>query len=190
MQFLFIFFLALSAGIGSGDGWYWETGNALGFGAFIFILLTARHRSIHHRWYGYLALLFLVLHIIWFLAGDPVVSEYLKIGAPTHMVYGLIAFMMLIILILFSTPQLRKVNFSSGPSFVTTHRWGSKIIITLSYLHIVLSGYYLSTYWQAGLLLLLILPALSHKPVLRPMHITGVLTMVMVAGAIFIILRK
>ena len=178
-----VFTLALMANPFGGDGWYWELGNGLGFvcfAALLYLTLEGRSagggRSKYHRRMGYLVLFTLLAHSFWFLLGDPIVIEYLKIGAPAYMVLGFFALALCIVLVLSSVMDTRKKAYQSHISFRIWHRYLAFILLAMAGVHIGLSGFYLENIFQTGLFTLLVIaviftPLAANKNYLRHVQI-------------------
>lgn len=143
-----------------GAGWQWDTGNALGFAAFAgFLYLgassTSRMDMKAHRVFGFLILGITTLHAYWFLFSDAAVIDYASPGAPLYMWAGVAALLLLAALIAIGLPASRRYFHKRYASFRAWHR-GLAIAVTLAATyHIVASAFYLSTWYQAVLLVAL-----------------------------------
>lgn len=161
---ILVFVIALMANPTLGDGWYWELGNGLGFVCFAALLyLTLEGRSVgggrlpYHRLIGYLALLTLMAHSLWFLLGDPIVFEYLKPGSSVYMVLGIFALLLCLVLVLTSIINARQKVYHGHAAFKLWHRYMAISLLFMSAVHIALSGFYFDNILQIGLLAALVL---------------------------------
>ena len=149
-----VFVIALMGSSVQGDGWFWAIGNATGLVAFAQLLILAGNgrsglgRTVRHRWLGLSVFFMVILHGLWFLAGDSVTLEYLKCGAPHYMVAGLFSTALLLLVTVSSLVSVRNRVYATSNSFRTWHRWLSVFIVLSALIHIVLSGLYLTYDWQ------------------------------------------
>ena len=137
-----------------GAGWFWDTGNGLGFAAFAAVLYLGvtsfRRVDVRaHRVLGYTVLLIAVAHALWFLLGDAAVIEYLKPGAPDYMWLGLIGLILLFVLIIISLVPDRLRVHRDYPAFLSWHRILAITLIACCVYHIVVSDFYLGSWYQA-----------------------------------------
>lgn len=139
----------------NGGGWFWDFGNGLGFLAFAGVLfqMVPRARSgRQHEFLGYAVLACTLAHAFWFLTGDGTVRFYLLPGAPAYMWAGLIALIALSMLtILARLPDRMRIH----PRFRTfrrVHRILAFTAVGSALLHVTLSGFYLRSWLQTGLL--------------------------------------
>lgn len=143
-----------------GGGYFWDFGNALGFLALAGLLFQMvpyprSQAARRHERLGYWVLAVAIAHALWFLAGDAVVRVYLQPGAPLYMWSGLVGIMALAALsILARMPDRMRVH-KRFSSFKTTHRILGFIVVFAIALHILLSGFYLTTWLQWVVLLLI-----------------------------------
>ena len=157
---LLVFALALLGSSLHGDGWFWALGNSLGLLVYALLLILVINgrgglgRSERHRWLGIAVIVTLVGHCAWFLIGDPITLEYLKLGAPHYMVAGLLSFGLLLLLSASSLVSYRGRSYSTYGSFRNWHKYLSVLAVVTALIHILLSGLYFSDYWQWGVLML------------------------------------
>ena len=139
-----------------GGGVFWEIGNGLGFAAFaglLYLTITSSRRLDvrAHQVLGYGVLFVAVAHTFWFMLGDAAVVEFMKIGAPDYMWHGIVSFILLGVLIVFALVPDRFRLHNNYPSFKYWHRVLAVITIGTATYHIVVSNFYLGT-WYQGLL--------------------------------------
>jgi len=139
-----------------GAGWFWDVGNGLGFAAFAGLLYLGitSYRRIDvraHRLLGYVVLLVAVAHALWFLLGDAAAVEYIKIGAPDYMWLGIVGLILLFLLVIISLlPDRQKVH-KTYPLFLYWHRVLAVTTVACCVYHIVVSHFYLTTWYQVVL---------------------------------------
>lgn len=143
-----------------GGGWFWDIGNALGFLAFAGLLfqMIPRARSEtarRHETLGYWVLALAIVHAFWFLIGDPVARVYLQPGAPLYMWLGLAGLIALAVLAVLARMPDRTYVHKNFRSFRTTHRLLGLTAVAAAGLHILLSGFYLSSWLQSAILVLI-----------------------------------
>ena len=136
-----------------GAGWFWDIGNGLGFAAFAGVLYlgVTSYRRIDagaHRVLGYTVLLIAVAHAFWFILGDAAVVEYMKPGAPDYMWLGIAGLILLFVLIVISLVPDRLRVHRDYPAFLTWHRVLAIAVIVCCAYHIIVSDYYLATWFQ------------------------------------------
>ena len=154
--FAAVFLLTFLATPTMGAGWFWDTGNALGFAAFaglLYLTITSSRRLDvrAHQLLGYGVLFVTVMHVFWFMLGDGAVIEFMKVGAPDYMWHGIVSFLLLGYLITVAlVPDRFKVH-RDYPAFKYWHRVLAIIAIGSATYHIVVSNFYLGT-WYQGLL--------------------------------------
>lgn len=90
---------------------------------------------------------------LWFLLGDPLSLEYLKWGAPHHMVAGLFSAALLLLVTASSLVSVSNRSYATCNSLRIWHRWLSVLIILTALIHIVFSGLYINDKWQWAILL-------------------------------------
>lgn len=139
-----------------GAGWFWDGGNGLGFAAFAGLLYLAitSYRRIDvqaHRILGFTVLFIAVAHALWFLLGDAVAVEYIKIGAPDYMWLGIAGLVCLFILVIISLQPDRQTLHKTYPVFIYWHRVLAVLTIAFCTYHIVVSNFYLASWYQAAI---------------------------------------
>ena len=147
-----------------GGGYFWDFGNALGFLAFAGILFQMipypRSKAARrHEQLGYWVLAVAIVHAFWYLVGDAVVRVYLLPGAPIYMWSGLIGILALAMLTVFARMPDRMRIHKRFSNFRMTHRILGFIVVASASLHILLSGFYLATWPERGMLFLITLAA-------------------------------
>lgn len=140
-----------------GGGWFWDLGNGLGFAAFAGMLYVAiagaRPQGVRpHQSLSYLVLAVTAAHAFWILLGDAVAVEYIRPGAPAYMWSGVASMILLSIVITISLPPDRLSLHGKHKVFKYWHQVLSVIAIGAAAYHIIASGFYLSTWYQALLL--------------------------------------
>ena len=139
-----------------GAGWFWDTGNGIGFAAFaglLYLTITSNRRLDvrAHQILGYVVLALVVGHAFWFLLGDATAVEFIKIGAPDYMWLGIVSLLVFVVLIMTANLPERMRVHSNYPSFKYWHRVLTFVVIAGAAYHIVVSNFYLATWYQAGL---------------------------------------
>jgi hypothetical protein len=142
-----------------GAGWFWDTGNGIGFAAFaglLYLTITSNRRLDvrAHQVLGYFVLALVIGHAFWFLLGDATVVEFIKIGAPDYMWLGIVSLFVFIILIMTANLPDRMRVHKNYPSFKYWHRALTIVVIGGAVYHIVVSNFYLATWYQAALFVL------------------------------------
>ncbi|MFK8049854.1 MAG: ferric reductase-like transmembrane domain-containing protein [Halioglobus sp.] len=150
-------------------GWFWDLGNGLGFAAFAGMLYVAiigsRPLGVRpHQSVSYTVLVMGAAHAFWFLLGDAAAVEYIRPGAPIYMWAGVASLILLCIVITVSLPPDRQRVHSSHSVFKYWHQLLSVSAIAAGAYHIVGSGFYLSSWYQALLLSLLALLTCFARP--------------------------
>ena len=163
--FAAVFLLTFIATPTMGAGWFWDAGNALGFAAFaglLYLTITSSRRLDvrAHQVFGYGVLFVAVAHVFWFMLGDGAVVEFMKIGAPDYMWHGIVSFLLLGVLITIALVPDRLRIHSDYPAFKYWHRVLAIIAIGTAAYHIVVSNFYLGT-WYQGLLFALLAIAVA-----------------------------
>ncbi len=163
-QLLFIytsvFVCALMARPLMGAGWFWDLNNALGFAAFAGMLYlslpVSGKRNIRlHQLCGYAVVLIALAHVFWFLLWDSVSVVYIKPGAPAYMWTGVASVLALFITVAISVMPTRRQVHQKHSSFKHWHRVLAIAALATATHHIVVSGYYLVSWYQIGLILVL-----------------------------------
>jgi hypothetical protein len=143
-----------------GAGWFWDAGNGIGFAAFaglLYLTITSNRRLDvrAHQVLGYAVLLLVVGHAFWFLLGDATAVEFIKIGAPDYMWLGIVSLILFVILITTANVPDRMQVHKNYPSFKYWHRVLTVAVIAGAAYHIVVSNFYLGTWYQAALFALI-----------------------------------
>jgi len=159
-----VFLLTFIASPTMGAGWFWDAGNAIGFAAFaglLYLTITSSRRLDvrKHQVLGNAVLMVAAAHVFWFLLGDGAVVEFLKVGAPDYMWHGVVAFLLLGVLIIVALVPDRFRIYRDYPAFKYWHRVLAIITIGTATYHIVVSNFYLGTWYQALLFVLLAIGA-------------------------------
>lgn len=147
-----------------GGGWFWDLGNGLGFLAlagllFQMIPYARAGETVLHQRLGDWVLAVALLHAFWFLVGDGAVRVYLQPGAPAAMWFGLVALVGLAVLtVLARMPDRARVH-PRFRTFRNVHRVLGFTVVAGAGLHVVLTGFYLSRWWQTLILGLVALAA-------------------------------
>lgn len=152
-----VFLLTFLALPRNGAGWFWDIGGAMGYLALaglLFQMIPRAHAMMlkRHENLGYGVLGIALLHAFWLLIGDGTVRYYLLPGAPLYMWLGLCALLALVLLtVLARFPDRLRVH-PRFQDFRLTHRILGAIVVVTAGLHVILSGFYLPEWWQAGVL--------------------------------------
>ena len=154
----------------------WDWANAMGYMAlaiclFLFVY-KGRARSFPaysgrffanlHRDLGYIAMLLLAGHVGILLAAEPLLLEHLKPTAPLHMLAGLLALILMLLLVGSSIPALRRRLWPDYHLFRHFHAVAAVAIVVLTFFHVLHSGFYLNSPWKIGLALALVLGVLGY----------------------------
>ena len=145
-------------------GWDWA--NLLGYlclaiCGFLFIYrsrartfpaFSSRFFANLHRELGFIALGLLLAHVGILLLVEPLLLEYLNPTAPFHMLAGLMAFILMIMLATLSIPPIRRRMLSNYHVFRHLHAVLAVSVFILIAVHILGSGFYLNAGWKIGLL--------------------------------------
>jgi len=155
-----VFLITFLAAPTMGAGWFWDVGNGIGFAAFagLLYLTIASNRRLDvraHQILGYAVLLLVVGHAFWFLLGDATVVEFIKIGAPDYMWLGIVSLILFVVLITTANVPDRLRVHQNYSSFRYWHRLLTIVIIAGAAYHIVVSNFYLGTWYQAALFVLI-----------------------------------
>lgn len=183
-----------------GSGWAWDADNGLGFAAFAAVLFlsvqgTAQRNVRLHEVLGYTVLVVAVVHALWFLLFDAAAVEYLRVGAPAYMWTGLAALILLVLLVLIAMLPARFALHKSYKAFRLVHRGIAIAGVCLALHHMIASGFYLRT-WYQGVLLVLLAVAVLCGPRLRgslmpPAKLTpGGLVVISIVGAVLFTLIR
>jgi hypothetical protein len=182
-----------------GAGWYWSLGNGLGFVAMaglLYLMMDARKggRVKAHQLVSYAVVGAIVLHGLWFLIGETITLEYLKLGAPLYMWSGLLALFLIAFVSITGLPTQRRQAYQYHYQFKYWHRWISVVIIVASVYHIVASGFYLK-YWYQWVLLIVLSLGCCFYPLLRSRQINSVtlfffFVVTVIASLVFISIRN
>jgi hypothetical protein len=160
--FAAVFLLTFLATPTMGAGWFWDAGNGLGFAAYaglLYLTITSSRRLDvrAHQVLGYGVLFVAVAHVFWFMLGDAAVVEFMKLGAPDYMWHGIVSFLLLGILITVALVPDRFRFHKDYPAFKYWHRVIAIITIATATYHIVVSNFYLGSWYQGVLFALLAL---------------------------------
>lgn len=152
-----------------GDSWSWDAINAVGFAAFVGILYLSLpgqpKRSVRaHEYLGYVVLLLILAHALWFLVVDAAAVEYVKPGAPGYMWSGLLSVVAVTVLVTLARLPTRWRRHASYDRFRKVHLTLSILMICLAAHHIVASGYYLQTPLQVFSFLCIVAIVVAARP--------------------------
>jgi len=155
-----VFLITLLGAPAMGAGWFWDTGNGIGFAAFaglLYLTITSNRRLDvrAHQILGYFVLALAVGHAFWFLLGDATAVEFIKIGAPDYMWLGIVSLLAFIVLIMTANLPDRMQVHKNYTSFKYWHRVLTIVVIGGAAYHIVVSNFYLATWYQAALFALI-----------------------------------
>lgn len=139
-----------------GGGWFWDVGNGIGFAAFaglLYLPISSNQRLDvrAHQVLAYVVLALAVAHAFWFLLGDATVAEFIKIGAPDYMWFGIVSLLLFAVLIMTANLPDRLRVHTDYPSFRYWHRVLTVVVIAGAAYHIIVSNFYLGTWFQAVL---------------------------------------
>lgn len=151
-----VFLLTFLAAPTMGAGWFWDAGNGFGFAAYaglLYLTITSSRRLDvrAHQVFGYAVLLLALLHAFWFLLGDAAAVEFIKPGAPDYMWLGVVGLLLLGVLITVALIPDRLRVHKDYPAFKYWHRVLAIVTIACITYHIVVSDFYLATWYQAAL---------------------------------------
>lgn len=154
--FTVVFLLTFLTAPTMGAGWFWDAGNGLGFAAFaglIYLGITSfRRLDVRaHQLLGYVVLLVAVAHALWFLLGDAAVVEFVKVGAPDYMWLGIVGLLLLFVLVTIALIPDRLRIHTDYKTFRYWHRILAVATIATTSYHIVVSNFYLFTWYQIAL---------------------------------------
>ena len=155
-----VFLLTFLAAPTMGAGWFWDAGNGLGFAAFaglVYMTITSNRRLDvrAHRLLAYAVCALALAHAFWFILGDAVVIEFLKIGAPGYMWLGVVSLLLLTILIAIAVVPDRLRVHRDYSEFRYWHRVITVATIAAAAYHIAASRFYLQTWYQVAIFALL-----------------------------------
>lgn len=155
-----VFLITFLASPTMGAGWFWDTGNGIGFAAFaglLYLTITSNRRLDvrAHQIIGYAVLLLAVGHAFWFLLGDATAVEFIKFGAPDYMWLGIVSVVLLAVLITTAIVPDRLRVHKNYPSFKYWHRVLTIAMIACATYHVVVSNFYLGSWYQAGLFIMI-----------------------------------
>lgn len=159
-----VFLITFLAAPTMGAGWFWDSGNALGFAAFgglLYLTITSNRRLDvrAHQVLGYGVLIVAIAHAFWFLLGDAAMTDFLKPGAPDYMWLGVASLLLLGILMTIALVPDRLRVHKSYPAFKYWHRVIAIATIATATYHIVVSNFYLGTWYQRVLFALIAIGA-------------------------------
>jgi hypothetical protein len=101
-----------------------------------------------HRDFGYIVALLLVTHVGLMLLAEPLLVYHLKPTAPLHMLSGLIALALMLLLVVCSIPTIRRRLWSNYHLFRHMHAVIAVAALALTCHHIIVSGFYLNSPWK------------------------------------------
>jgi len=159
-----VFLITFLAAPTMGAGWFWDSGNALGFAAFgglLYLTITSNRRLDvrAHQVLGYGVLVVAIAHAFWFLLGDAAMTEFLKPGAPDYMWLGVVSLLLLGVLMTVALVPDRMRVHKSYPAFKYWHRVVAIATIASATYHIVVSNFYLGTWYQGVMFVLIAIGA-------------------------------
>ena len=145
---------------------FWDWANYMGYLALAIGLLLfvyqGRARSFPsysgrffanlHRDLGYLALLLLAGHVGVLVVKEPLLLEHLKLTAPLHMMSGLLALILMLLLVISSIPTVRRHLWPNYHLFRHVHGLVAVTITLLAFYHVLVAGFYLNNPLKIGLL--------------------------------------
>lgn len=196
-------FLLPVTGVLLGDrhaaGWLWDWANGFGFAAFgglIYLSLQGRQRNLQltHKYFSYVVIALLAVHIGMLLALDYLVLDYVLPGAPLYMWSGVLALTLLLFIVISAIPGNRKRSYRDLSAFRRWHKPLSWLLIATVVYHLIGSGFYIRSplqWFALGLLLCpLLLPAKYNDCVQLKAYsplsflIAGIATSAVLAGAL------
>lgn len=195
---VFVFGIAVLPLSRPGAGWFWETGNGFGLAALVTLLYlcldTRRGGKVRaHQVLGYLAVVLLIAHVLWFLIGDPTVLQYALPGAPWAMWSAWLSLLLLCLLVISSLPQLRPANYDGHSAFKRWHRWLTVLLFVAIGHHLIDSAFYLASLWHwlalAALASAAIWLPLQRVGGVRAVHPVSALALVTIGVALFIAVK-
>lgn len=140
----------------------WDLANLLGYLGLACLLLlfvyagrprefppfSGRFFANLHRDLGYIALLLVTAHVAILLLWEPLLLEHLKLTAPTYMLVGLLASLILLALVMSSTPLWRKRIWPDYRRFKFVHAWLAVACLVLACWHVFGSQFYINTVFK------------------------------------------
>lgn len=168
-----------------GTAFGWDFAVALGFSAlaimFTMFLLTARFRwttraygidiiYYFHRWIALVAFVLLLAHPLILLGMEPLLVEYLKPGAPWHMLAGNVALIAMILLMVTSLWRRRLHMHYDLWRFL--HAILAVLAVAMAMTHVAGVNYYIETPGKRAVWLLLsaaVVLLLLHVRLVRPL---------------------
>ena len=179
----------------------WDFGNYFGFSAMALMLIlfayTSQPRRFPifngkffvnlHKHLGYLALLFVLAHIIVLISYEPLLLEHLKPSAPYYMLSGLLASLASLVLVVASVPFVRKKIWDRHTDFKNTHVVLSVTVMVLIFIHILGSKFYVNSplkewVWAIVFSTCFLLPRVSRSQVFRKLVVNPQLRRVNKSG--------
>ena len=159
-----VLIISFIAGPTLSAGWSWDFGNGLGFSALAGLiclgLIAPKLCGIKsHQWMGYITVLIILLHALWFLLGDAVAVQYILPGAPAYMWSGVLAFVLVVFLLVIALPSYRYRAHQQHEAFRRWHLWLSILTLVATLYHMVGSGFYIRSWLHYGSLLIVVLIA-------------------------------
>jgi predicted ferric reductase len=101
-----------------------------------------------HRELGYLSLCLLFAHVGMLLLTEPLLLEHLKPTAPLHMLAGVFAFILILLLVTSSVPAARRRLWPDYHVFRHIHAMLAVSIVALIAYHVLGSSFYLNSRWK------------------------------------------
>lgn len=143
----------------------WDWANGMGYMAlasslFLFIYkgrarrfpaFSGRFFANLHRDLGYITLFLLSGHVGILLLAEPLLLAHLKPTAPLHMLAGLLALVLMVLLVVSSIPVCRRSLWPDYHLFRHLHALTAVAIVALTFYHVLASGFYLNSPWKLGL---------------------------------------
>lgn len=150
---LVVFIITCGNSWGFGAGIAWDSANAVGYAAFVSLLVTCfsrpvRLNMISHRNLGYITLLFTSLHVSILLITDPLTIEYLKPKAPLYMWLGTFSAIFMVCIIISSITRYKSSFYHNTTGFKKVHKVSSWLVMVGCLYHIIDSGLFVHQPWQ------------------------------------------
>jgi DMSO/TMAO reductase YedYZ heme-binding membrane subunit len=159
---------------------FWLIAVLVGYGAVALIALLAilplrnlarspsgRMTVPMHEKIALIALALTGLHIVVFLAAEPLTLEYLKLSQPRYMIAGNIAALLMLLLVVTSLERIRPRLFGTRLRYRPLHLAGSILLVVLMLWHMIGSAVYTVGYVKLALYTLLslgIVAAMLRRP--------------------------